>query len=205
MVLGYIISKEKIEVENFINLDSLKDIDDELPRLIVGREFSKTLGLNPSILNKKMGKYSYWTYSPTEKKSEYTDDLELFKKMSIDLFLSKVKYFYIDPFNLTLTQIKRLITKVNGVTNGLIYSDTKMCYIFYDDMTYGINWDVMEYLGIEKQRLIKYLKGKNFKILQKDEIFNKCMFETNNNKVLPYLYYLKFYDQQDLISVLHHS
>jgi hypothetical protein len=205
MVLGYIISEEKIEVENFINLNSLIDIDDELPRLIVGREFGKTLGLKPSILNKKMSKYSYWTYSPTEKKSEYTDDLELFKKISIDLFLNKVKYFYIDPFNLTLTQIKRLITKVNGVTNGLIYYDNKMCYVFYDSMTYGINWDVMEYLGIEKQRLIKYLKDKNFKILLKDEIFNKCMFETNNIKVLPYLHYLKTYDQQDLISVLHNT
>lgn len=205
MVLGYIISEGKIDVENFINLNSLIDIDDELPRLIVGREFGKTLGLKPSILNKKMGKYSYWTYSPSEKKSEYTDDLELFKKTSIELFLSKVKYFYIDPFNLTLTQIKRLIGKVNEVTNGLVYYETKMCYIFYDGMTYGINWDVMEYLGIGKQRLINYLKDKNFKILLKDEIFNKCMFETNNIKVLPYLHYLKTYDQQDLISVFHNT
>jgi hypothetical protein len=133
-----------------------------------------------------------------EKKSEYNDDLESFKKFCINSFINRIKYYYIDPFQLKYSHIKRLINKLNQVEKGLMYVDDKMCYFLMDDVTYGLHLETLNYIGIEKDKILSYLKSNNFRILPKDEIFNECMEQIENTeciRVLPYLYHLKLYER----------
>ena len=53
MKLGYIVSENNIKLDNFITINSLPS-DNDLPVLIVGREFSKKLNVKTSILKKKI-------------------------------------------------------------------------------------------------------------------------------------------------------
>ena len=198
MVLGYLISEKKIDLKGFRVINSLEQINDELPKLIIGRDFSKKLNVKISILNKKINKNTFWTYSNVEKKSEYNDDLESFKKFCINSFINRIKYYYIDPFQLKYSHIKRLINKLNQVEKGLMYVDDKMCYFLMDDVTYGLHLETLNYIGIEKDKILSYLKSNNFRILPKDEIFNECMEQIENTeciRVLPYLYHLKLYER----------
>lgn len=204
MTLGYIISENKIKIDSFKNDDSLPDNDD-LPKIIIGREFSKKLNLKSSILDKKINSNTFWTYSQKEKKSEYVEDIEKFKRFCIDNFLKKINYFFIDPFSLKFSQIKKIIKKFKDSKSGLVYFNSSMCYIYLDKIIFGIHWETIEFLGISKNKIIDWFKRNNFSILGKDEIFNKCMEDSqklNNIKILPYLYYTRIYDKQDLVGNL---
>lgn len=201
MILGYILSEEKIDIDNFINLKTLSN-ENDLPKIIVGREFSKKLNIKTSLLDKKISKNTFWTYTKKEKKSEHLEDIEKFKRFCIDNFLKKITYYYIDPFSLSYTQLKKIILKFKGNKFGLFYFNSNMCYIFFDNILFGINWESMEYVGISKNKIIEWLKSNNFSTLPEDEIFNKCVGESeklDNIKILPYLYYTKKYDKQDLV------
>lgn len=205
MKLGYIVSEDNIIIDNFTTINSLPT-DNELPVLIVGREFSKKLNIKTSILKKKIDTNTFWTYSSKEKKSEYTDDIESFKTFCITKFLNGIKYYYIDPFSMNMSSMKRLINKVKELKSGLIYDNKDMCYILFNGSIFGLHWDTLEYVGIYKTKIFKYLKNNNFNVLPKDEIFNICIDETkklNNIKVLPYLYQLRVYDGQDSVGNFH--
>lgn len=198
MLLGYIISENKIELNNFKNLNYLESTDDSLPKLFVGKEFTKNLGVKISILNKKISKNSFWTYSSKEKKSEFNDDLDAFKKHCLSSLLNNIKYFYIDPYQINFTYFKKLMNKIKSVNDGIFFETDKMCYIYFDELTMGVNYDSLEYMGIKKDKVIKLLLSNNFKTLPKDEIFIECMEivkKIDNIKVLPFLYYHKKYDK----------
>lgn len=204
MILGYIVSKDKIKIENFKCIDSLPS-DNDIPKIIIGREFSKELNVKTSVLDKKIDKNSFWTYSQKEKKSEYLEDIEKFKIFCIDNFLKKINYFYIDPFSLKYSQVKKIIKKFKDNKLGLFYFNSDMCYIYLDKIIFGIHWETIQYVGISKNKIIEWLKSNNFSILSKDEIFNKCMEDSqklNNAKILPYLYYTRIYDKQDFVGDL---
>ncbi len=204
MVLGYIVSENKIKIDNFKNIDSLPN-DNSLPKIVVGREFSKKLNLKTSVLDKKVNNNTFWTYSQEEKKSEYVEDIEKFKKFCIDNFLKKITYFFIDPFSLKYSQVKKIIKKFKDYGSGLVYFNSSMCYIYLDKIIFGIHWETIEFMGITKNKIIEWLKSNNFSILSKDEIFNKCMEDSqklNNIKILPYLYYTRIYDKQDFVGNL---
>lgn len=201
MKLGYILSENNIKLDNFITINSLPS-DNDLPVLIVGREFSKKLNVKTSILKKKIDSNTFWTYSSKEKKSEYTDDIEFFKNFCITKFLNGIKYYYIDPFSMNMSSMKRMVSKIKELKSGLIYDNKDMGYILFNDTIFGLHWKTLEYVGISKEKIFKYLKNNNFNVLPKDEIFNICIDETkklNNIKVLPYLYKLRVYDGQNIV------
>jgi hypothetical protein len=201
MLLGYIVSNEKIKLDNFEVVKTLPS-DTNLPKLIVGLDFIRKSDIKISILNKNVSKNCFWTYSSKEKKSDYLEDLEKFKKHCTDNFLKNIKYFYIDPFNLKFSQVKKIINKFNKNTDGLFYYDSTMCYIYFDGIIFGLHWDSLEYFNIKKNKVIDYIKSKKFNTLPKDNIFNECMIESkdfNNKKIIPYLYYIKKYDKQNII------
>jgi hypothetical protein len=202
MKIGYIISETTIDLKNFENLKSLDNINDDLPKLIVGREYSKKLNIKTSLLNKVINKNTFWTFSQDEKKSEYKDDIESFKNLCYQTFMKSIPYFNLDPFSLNYTQTKRLILKVKELKNGLIYDEGKMCYIYFNKVIFGIHWETFEYIGLSREKIIKYLKTNNFIILPKNEIFNECMEESkilNDKKIIPYLYYLKENDEKNIV------
>jgi hypothetical protein len=67
-----------------------------------------------------------------------------------------------------------------------------------DGVTYGLHLETLNYIGLDKDRILNYLKSNNFRILPKDEIFNECMEQIENTeciRVLPYLYHLKLYER----------
>jgi hypothetical protein len=197
MIFGTIISENKVDIVNYNNTDKLDLSDNSLPKLIIGKEFTKKLGLKISILNKSINKNTFWTFSEKERKSEFNDDIELFKKHCLDNFLKNITYHYLDPFQLKFSSTKKIFQKIKTSDGGLYYVTDKMCYIFFDNITLGVHKETIEYVGIDFNKIIKLLELNKFSTLPKDKIFNECMgmINDNNTKVLPFLYYHKKYDK----------
>jgi hypothetical protein len=198
MIIGNIVYENELKFDDFKQVDSINSIENSLPKLIVGKEYCKKMGFKISILNKKIDKNTFWTFSPEERKSEFNDDFQSFKKHCLNVFLNNIEYYYIDPFQLKYSSAKKIINKIKTNTDGLYYIKNKMCYIYFNNITLGINFEVLEYIGIQEKKIINHLESNKFKTLLIDKIFNECtemVNETNNIKVLPYLYYHKKNDK----------
>ena len=79
MIVGNIISKDKIEEENFKTFNSINEVKNDLPILIIGWSTTKEIyGDKVSILHKKIDKDIFWTFNQKEKKVEYENDIKEF-------------------------------------------------------------------------------------------------------------------------------
>ena len=76
ITVGNIITKESITgiPNNFDIYETVLTTD--TPNLIIGWELTKTLCPEASILRKKIKDNLYWTFSPTEKRSVFENDLK---------------------------------------------------------------------------------------------------------------------------------
>ena len=75
--IGRIITKNKLESSTLFDItSSLKKVNDDIPTLIIGWNNAKTIyGDNLDILDKKISKNLYWTFSKREKRNDYENDI----------------------------------------------------------------------------------------------------------------------------------
>ena len=97
MNVGNIVTNSKIDIENFKVCRKIDNIDSNLPTLIIGWENTKELlGEQVSILHKQIDTFTFWTFSPKERKSEYEIDLDSFISKCYNSFGEHLPYVYLD-------------------------------------------------------------------------------------------------------------
>ena len=96
MYIGRIITNAK-KIDSFEFIDKTNDIskiDSTIPTLIVGKSLAESMfGKDKvKILDRQLGKNLYWTYSKTEKRSAYEEDINEFNDFVIAYMLKNTKY-----------------------------------------------------------------------------------------------------------------
>ena len=194
MDIGNIVSKTKIEIENFKICDSLECVNEELPTLIIGRKLSKELlGNNISILHKKISNNIYWTFDKTERKSEFESDLELFKADCFVSFGGNIQYVYLDILYSSRKINYRIIKKILSLKKPIIYfSENDMVYIYGENIIFGVDLNVLNYFEGKKEKIVEKIKSLNGNTLIDSTIFNKCkdlIYKLKNkNRFIPYIF-----------------
>jgi len=194
MNIGNIVSKAKIEIENFKICDSLECVNEELPTLIIGRKLSKEiLGDNISIIHKKISNKLYWTFDKTERKSEFETDLEQFKEYCFDSFGENIPYVYLDIIHGSRKVNYRIIKKILSLKTPFTYfSENDMVYIYGENIIFGVDLNVLNYFEGKKQKITERVKSINGNTLVDYTIFNKCkdlIYKLKNkNRFVPYIY-----------------
>ena len=92
IIVGNIISKDNIVEISPNFLVSKTIIDNNLPTLIIGWEETKKLFPEASILRKKIKDNLYWTFSTTEKRTVFENDLKKFIDKTYKDFIKKIKF-----------------------------------------------------------------------------------------------------------------
>ena len=200
MNVGNIITSLKIEEDNFNISPSLDDADINLPTLIIGwNNIKEKYKGKLSILHKKINDNLYWTFSPQERKVDFEKDIVEFKKLCFDNIGKDIHYVYIDPLHTTLKTIKKIIKKIYSFSFTISYvSSNDMLYILGDNIIFGVDLNIMEFIGIKKSKIINKINDLPESILVGNEIFNKCkdlVSKLNNkNRLVPYIVkYGKYY------------
>ena len=184
--LGYIISKQKIKnVLDFVEV--VKDIseinDPTKPFLIVGMEEAKKLCKNFSILEKRIEKHVFWTFSKTERRVDYEKDLDNFYNFVLEYNIKNIKYYYINILTIKYNKIKKLINILNNSDKKYIYISKDMIYIYYEDYILGISLSILEYIGISPKKIIsKINENKNNIIFTNNSFLNYRMKNIIRNK-----------------------
>lgn len=194
--ISNIITKTNLDLGDYINVNkNIENINTNIPTLIIGWENTKKIFPNANILNKHISDTISWTFSNREKRQEYEPDLNKFLKLSFERLDKDVKYIYFNVLTNKLSKIKGLIGYINSQTTKVIYVSDKNIYIYDGKQVIGISLSDLEYYGFKRDRIIKFVsKNVNNKVITNDNFINWKIKRIigDNNKLIPYLYSLKY-------------
>ena len=191
ITVGNIITKESITgIPN--NFDIRETVlTTETPNLIIGWELTKTLYPEASILRKKINDNLYWTFSPTEKRSVFENDLKKYIDKSYKDYIKKIKFYNIDPIIYKINTIDELLGKLSIVAGGFTYLyANKIVYVYHNFIIYSIDLELLDFIGFDREIILSSLK--------ETTNFSDCDWELKNFKnelkhldikYLPYLIY----------------
>lgn len=194
MFLGNIVSENSIIVSSLFNVvNDINNIDDRVPTLIIGWDFSKRIfsGVKLSILDKNINKNTSWTFTKKEKRVDYEKDLDNFIKNCLNYINNKINYQYINILTSEYKIIKKLIEKLTSTEISYIYvCKNSFIYIYSNYNVIGIDFNCLDYLNIDRKKIYKILYGKGNKIFFNNSFLPSGINENIENKqrIIPYLY-----------------
>lgn len=193
IIVGNIISSESITgiPPNFNILSTeeyLKADSNDLPTLIIGWESAKTNFDKASILKKKISNGLYWTFSTSEKRGVFEEDLKKFIKRSYDDFVKGIKHFNIDPINYKINSTEELLEKMKSLAGGFayLYSD-KVVYVYHNFNLFSIDLDQLDFIGFDREKVLSKLKEDTILFVKNEDKNFKNELKYLNIKYVPYL------------------
>ena len=190
-VLGYIVTNRKIKnIDGFVvQVSDISLADSTKPILIVGWELAKKQEGYTSVLDRHIGDNIYWTFSRTESRMDFESDLEKFYNIIYDNKLNKINYYYINIFKLKYNKIKKIYNILFSKDLLNIYISNNMIYIPYNNNVFGISLNVLEYIGIKRNKVINKIRlMPNVRIYEdNDKFIFKILKHLGNKKyAIPY-------------------
>lgn len=170
MILGYIVCDKKIKnLDGFVvQVDNISLADTTKPILIVGWKNAKQDPRYKSILDKQLDENVFWTFSRTESRSDFEEDLKLYYSYIYNNILNNIIYNNINIFKLKYNKIKKLF---NILKNKNIYLSNNMLYIPHEGRILGLSISILEYCGIKKEKILEKIKKLNSNIFEDNTKF----------------------------------
>lgn len=175
IIVGNIITKESTTgiPSNFGIHETIPTSD--TPNLIIGWELTKTLCPEASILRKKIKDNLYWTFSPTEKRSVFENDLKKYIDKSYKDYIKNIKFYNIDPIIYKINTIDELLGKLSIVAGGFTYLYVnKVVYVYHNFIIYSIDLELLDFIGFDRKIILSSLK--------ETTNFSDCDWELKNFK-----------------------
>ena len=203
-----------MEIANIVCLDKLnigpefnvvKSVDDiiynNLPTLIVGYEMA--IGLygvdNINVLKRNVNNKIFWTFRRTVERKIYEPDLEDFMRHAYKKAIEKINYVDLDVIQFKPKKLYKITKKLLQLKNLISYkNDNDVIYVYSDNLIFGIDLKLLNYVGINTEKVEK-------KIIEKSKVFlvgNEILIEYNNHlerlnhdyKYVPFLYSINPHD-----------
>ena len=209
MKVANIVSTNKVSVSDEFNVvTSLDNIIQGLPTLIIGFDVVNKKYPDFNILSKQLGPNLFWTFKRTEKRDKYEEDLTWFMSYAYQEFVKDLSYVFVDPIQYPLRSIKKILRKMESLTNPVAYYNGRMVYVYGDNITFGIDIKLLNFIGLKTEKIISKIKSKSSVFLDGDKIIieYKKNVEALGNQVryIPFLYTIRN-GQKDTTSLIHIS
>jgi hypothetical protein len=195
MKIGNIVSHTKINVSDDFNVvESLDNIIQGLPTLVVGWDYVNKNFPDADIINRKIDDNTYWTFKRNEKRDIYEEDIFYFTRNAYKSLIKDIKYVFIDPIQFGLKTLKKVINKINSI-DIIGYYHKDMVYLYGDNIIFGIDLELLEYIGIDRNKILLKISSKCLVFLEEKDIFieykNSIEHIDNQVKYIPYIYSIK--------------
>ena len=141
------------------------------------------------MLEKQLDENVYWTFSKTESRSDFEDDLKIFYNIIYNNILNNINYYYINIFKLKYNNIKKLYNIIlNYKENKNIYLNRNILYIPHEGRILGLSLTVLEYCGIPMKKVLDKIKSNGINIIEDNKKFIFKLSKQLGNKkyALPY-------------------
>ena len=191
MILGYIVTEKKLKnIDGFVEqVDDISLADSTKPILIVGWKKAKEHPKYSTILEKQLDEHVYWTFSKSESRSDFEDDLRIFYNIIYNNILNNIKYYYINIYKLKYSNIKKLYNLI--LTSGEvknIYLSNSLLYVPHDGKILGLSLTDLEYCNIPIDKVLNKIKSKGINIIEDNGKFIFKLSKQLGNKkyAIPY-------------------
>lgn len=193
MKVANIVTKNKISVSDEFNVVEVMDsIIHGLPTLIVGYDYVDKHYPAFDITNTKLGPDLYWTYKRTEKRDKFEQGLsEFITKVYQDL-TKQLNYIFVDPLQQKTQTLWKITRKIAILKDSHTYVHGEMIYVYGEKLIFGIDLNLMKYMGMDTQKIKDKIKQISSMFLDDKKLF----IEYKKNvaglgtqvKYLPFLY-----------------
>ena len=196
MKIANILSNNDVKAPNEFNVvNTLDEIINGLPTLIVGYDYVNKAFPDFDITNNKLADNLYWTFKRTEKRDKYEEDLNWFIKKAYLSLVKDVLYISIDPIQHRPKTLFKIVRKLYSIENKVAYLDGNMVFIYGDKIIFGVDLELFKFVGFDIDKIKNKIKYNSTHFLDKNSIFieYKKVVQLLDDKVMyiPYLAYLK--------------
>lgn len=193
MKIANIITDTKLTLTNQFNVvSSMDEIIHGIPTLIIGFKLVNHLYPNFDILNIEVEKNIYWTFKKNEKRDKYNDDLNWFIEKVYNDLTKNCNYIFVDLIqlkNVSLIKVFRKIKSINKITS---YINNDMVYISGENLIFGVDLNLIEYVGLDRNKILNKIKNISNVFLCNNEIIIEYKRYYDDLglpiKYIPYLY-----------------
>ena len=154
-----VVNAEDMKVEKcYKKCMSLTEIDKDVPTLIIGLQNAKNNIVGFNILVKTYeDKKIWWTFNRNERRIDYVNDLKAFYECCIHNIIDKLEYKFINTNELSISDIKTLIKKLNNNSKKIYYIDNNKFVFVYDiegtKKIYGISLNTCAFFGVSREKI----------------------------------------------------
>jgi len=207
MKIANIVSTSKVEApEEFNVVNSVNEIIDGLPTLIIGYDIVNNLYPDFDIINISLGENKYWTFKRTEKRDKYESDLKWFiSKVYADL-TNDLSYVFVDPIQYRRKTLIKIIKKIYSLKDPIAFLNEQMLYVYGETFIFGIDLKLLAFMGVDTNKIKSRINAISSVFLSDAKILieYKKNIEALENKVryLPYLYSIRN-GQNNTTSLIH--
>lgn len=207
MKIANIVSISKVEApEEFNVVNSVNEIIDGLPTLIIGYEIVNNLFPDFDIINISLGENKYWTFKRTEKRDKYEADLKWFISKVYSDLTNNINYIFVDPIQYKGKTLIKIIKKIYSLKDPIAFLNEQMLYVYGESFIFGIDLKLLGFMGIDTNKIKTRINAISRVFLQESKILieYKKNIEALDNKVryLPYLYSIRN-GQNNTSSLIH--
>jgi hypothetical protein len=199
MYVANIVTKTNLNVDKYFNIvQSIDEIIDDLPTLVIGWDIVKTINPNVDFIDKKLSKDIFWTFKKTERRDIFEEDLYYFIKHSYNLLIKNIEYIFIDLILFSDSELKATFKKIKKSPKVIGYKYNNMLYLYTDKTIYGFDLKLVKYLDLDSDKTIEKIKPYCSVFLTDTNILieYKDIIEMLNNEVkyIPYIYSISHND-----------
>lgn len=195
MFLGRIVSGAKIQDVPFYIEVTKKFTDDGVPTLVVGKKRAVEIfgAENVHVLDRSINEYVSWTYAKNERRNEYEEDIDKFKKSITKKLKSNVSYYFVNIFIERYSFFKKMLKWIDSDAKKSVYLTDKHIYIYGGKNVIGLSLGDFDYAGIDSDKIIDRIKKNPSNSVFTDEDFNEeteRKIVSDNNLIVPYIHFL---------------
>ena len=157
-------------------VSSCDKINADLPTLYIGLNSAKKCIDNFSILQKHYKEQNcWWTFSKTERRNDYLNDIQKFQEDVILNALETVKYEYVDFIRYRRKRIINFIKYMYSNSDKICFLTRGSNFVFIYDVklktVLGLSLTLCEYVGLDKHKIINKIKSNNFNRFINNTVF----------------------------------
>lgn len=189
--LGYLVTERRIKnIEGFVEqVNDISLADSTKPILIASWKKAKLHPNYKTILDKKLDKDLFWTFSKTENRSGFEEDLEIFYKYIFNNISKRITYYYVNIIKLRYTQLKKLYNIVFSNELKNIYINKRMVYIpFEKNKILGVSLQILSYCKVKQPKVLTKIfnNRNNIQVNTRDKDIIRLSNKLGDNKyVIP--------------------
>lgn len=189
MVVGYYyINDDNFNLlpKEFVKINDLNEYKHDKPLILIGYLENRD-NFTIDIDHSKIENDIFWTFTISEYRDRFNNDLFYFKEYCYKLVLNKIEYEFYNLVDKKYSDIKKLI---KFARKKEVFLTDEMIYLINKNKVIGLDINQIDYFVTEKNHFIKKIK-KKFKtiFLNKDILIKyKGYTEFEESKyIIPYL------------------